>query len=329
MRDLFRMGLDIGYSNLKLVTVNGGSSQHLCRPAGAAPVERLPEQLHGGGHDIFVKVDGDTYAAGVAQTGIQQWQRSLDDDYAASPVYRALFHAALALAGNRVIDVLVTGLPVSHYTRAPERKTSLATSLRGTHVINDHLSVEVRQVRVVPQPVGAFFAMLDDIDDPDMLEGSRVLVVDPGFFSFDWVVIEDARMHDRASGTSTLATSAILEAAAERIHAAHRRRVSIDRLEQAVRNDAEQVHIGGTPIELEPLLAEAADEVVPDAVAALLQSLRKEHGDIDLVFLAGGGARFYQQVLGERFAGTPVRMASDPVMANAIGFARIAEATAP
>jgi hypothetical protein len=88
----------------------------------------------------------------------------------------------------------------------------LADQLTGTHQVTRKRQIRIKSVKVVPQPLGAYLDLVYTLDDPDLLADSRVLVIDPGFFSVDWVVIEQAALHQSLSGTSQMATSMILEA---------------------------------------------------------------------------------------------------------------------
>jgi plasmid segregation protein ParM len=87
------IGLDVGYSNLKIaIGEGGGSPRVLVRPAGTAPLERLGEGI-GTSHlpdAVVVEVDGQPWAAAVEPARFEGWQRSLHADYAATPAYRAL-----------------------------------------------------------------------------------------------------------------------------------------------------------------------------------------------------------------------------------------------
>jgi plasmid segregation protein ParM len=76
----------------------------------------------------------------------------------------------------------------------------------------------------------------------------------------------------------------------------------------------------GAEIPLGPLLAEVAREVGAVALEALRQALRREVSNVDLVVLAGGGGSLYGEQAAALFPGAAVRLAPDPVAANARGF---------
>lgn len=151
------VGLDIGYSNLKVAFGNADAPTTILRPAGAAPADRFGTRLDGKLQEdfLYVVVNGKEYIAGVSPDRAQMWNRSLHEEYSSSESYKALFKAGLLLTGMKRIDMLVTGLPVSQYLEESKKK-ALENLMRGTHVINPGLSVEVRNVKVVTSQSVAF-----------------------------------------------------------------------------------------------------------------------------------------------------------------------------
>ena len=77
------LGLDIGYSNLKLaVGPQGQTPQTLLRPAGAAPADRFGARFDGKAQEEFLHVlaGGQAFVAGVAPDRAELWSRSLHAD---------------------------------------------------------------------------------------------------------------------------------------------------------------------------------------------------------------------------------------------------------
>ena len=104
------VGLDIGYSNLKLAWGQRGEVPRLrVLPAMAAPRAQVAEALGIAGPDspsgtgsvagsdaaqgIEVTLDGESWIAGVRPTRVCGWQRALHADYPASQSYQALLLA--------------------------------------------------------------------------------------------------------------------------------------------------------------------------------------------------------------------------------------------
>jgi plasmid segregation protein ParM len=247
------IGLDVGYSNLKIaVGEAGGSPTVIVRPAGAAPLDRLGERIGSARlpDAVVVDVDGQRWAAAIEPARLEGWQRSLHADYAATPAYRALVKAALVLAGRPVVERLVTGLPVEQ-ARDPRRREALRDALLGRHV-TERGTVEVGEVRVVPQPVGAFVDLLwSDLDGETLarIEEGTVLVLDAGYYSFDWALVVAGELRRVASGTSLEAMSVLLERAAGLLAERHGGRPQPLALEAALRQ-GNGIHLSKKAIHL-------------------------------------------------------------------------------
>jgi plasmid segregation protein ParM len=73
-------------------------------------------------------------------------------------------------------------------------------------------------------------------------------------------------------------------------------------------------------VPLKPVLEDAAREVGGVALEGLRQALRREVTNVDLVLVTGGGGALYGRQAADIFPGAEVRLARDPVGANARGF---------
>lgn len=314
------LGIDIGYSNLKgAFGVTGESPKTFLRPAGAAPADRFGARFDGKAHSDFlhVLVDGQEFVAGVSSDRAEMWSRSLHADYAASQSYKALFHAGLLLSGMDRIDMLVTGLPVSQYLDE-SRREAVAKQMQGVHQVTPKRAITVEKVKVIPQPVGG---LLDYIAHENAdIEDARVLVVDPGFFSVDWIVIANKDLHRQSSGTSLNASSVVLEEASRLIAKDHGAAVITETLENAIREGKTTVLVLGQRVEIAPYVERASQTVGPVIVESIQKSLRIENKMPDLVVLVGGGAVFFREALQSAFPRLAVVTPPEPVYANARGF---------
>lgn len=314
------LGIDIGYSNLKLAFGHKGETpQSLLRPAGAVPADRFGSRLDERPHDDFlhVLVDGQEFIAGVLPGHAEMWSRSLHADYPSSSSYKALFHAGLLLSGMERIDLLVTGLPVSQYLDQ-SRKAALAEQMLGTHQVTPKQTVIVEKVKVIPQPVGGLFDYI--YQEGTDIEDARVLVVDTGFFSVDWVVIAYNDLHRQSSGTSLNASSVLLEEASRLLAKDHRAAVSVETLENAVRLGKTSVLVLGQRVEIAPYIDLAAKKVSPVVIESIQKSLRMEDAALDMVILVGGGAEFFRDAVQSAFPRLTVATPKEPVFSNVRGF---------
>ena len=315
-----KMGMDIGYSNLKLaMSDDAAATRCIVLPAGAAPAERFGTRFDGGVNSdyLHVVVNGEKYIAGVSPDKAALWSRSLHADYASSDSYKALFHASLLLSESDVIDVLVTGLPVSQFYDAA-RKQSVEDMMTGVHQVTNARVVEVKKTVVIPQPVGGF---LDYVHSSGFdVSKRRVLVIDPGFFSVDWVVINNGDLQKQSSGTSLSASSVILEHCSRAMAEEHGARVSVELLEGAMRDGSDSVRLLGKDVLIADYVASAVNDVAPSVLESIKRCLRTESGDIDDVLIVGGGAEFFAESIREVFDWVNVIVAEDSVCSNARGF---------
>lgn len=317
----FVLGLDIGYSNLKTAMGHVGQGPITAiQPSGAAPEDRLPHGIRIADEGHRLLVDGQPWRVGLGHGRFDFWQRSLHGNYTETSTYLALFYSALLASGEKKVDRLVTGLPVRQWMDIKVRET-LESTLLGIHQVLPGKKISVGKVDVIPQPLGAYLDMYWQAgDDVGVLSEGRVLVIDPGFYSVDWVIIDGGALRHSGSGSSLDAMSVLLQETSRLIAEAHQGTVNLDRLEEALRTGKSRVFLFGRELELAPFLTQAAMIVSRQALEAIQQSIRRESGSVDLVILAGGGAPLYQaSVMGE-FGQSKILMATEPELANARGF---------
>ena len=316
------VGLDIGYSNLKLAVGQADQPASVSiLPGGAAPSSHYCKPVTAEGSSVTtVLVDDKRWVAGVSPSALDGFRRTLHADYPSQATYRALVEAGLTLAGRSVIDRLVTGLPVDE-AADPTRRQALQRRLQGTHLLANNDRVEVRTVTVLAQPVGAFLDYVARCSEEDLARAQqgRVLVIDAGFYSLDWTLIEAGRVRDSSSGTSTLAMSALLERAEKHLRGAGRGSVGIERLEDAARSDGRFL-LGGQWFRLADVVAEIAPAFLDGALSEMRERLRQDSRSLDAVVVAGGGARTYESIARRIGGRDVVRLAPEPVAANARGF---------
>jgi plasmid segregation protein ParM len=148
------------------------------------------------------------------------------------------------------------------------------------------------------------------------------LVIDAGYYSFDWALVVAGELRRSASGTSLEAMSVLLETAAAGIAAERGGRPQPLAVEAALRAGRSHLLALGQRVALAPHLEQAAQEVAASALEAMREALRREVTNIDLVLLTGGGGTLYGRGAVDLFPGAEVRLAPEPVTANARGFFR-------
>lgn len=85
---------------------------------------------------------------------------------------------------------------------------------------------------VVAQPIGGLLDYVNQVDDsPEedrITDEHRILVVDPGFYSLDWVLVSNGQLQRQSSGTSLKASSVLLEQAGILIAEDHGSKPSVE-----------------------------------------------------------------------------------------------------
>ena len=320
------VGIDVGYSNLKLAYGPAdGALKTVIRPAGAAPKEHFGSRFDGRSQDDFlhVQVNGQEFVAGVSTDRAEMWERSLHADYAKTDSYKALFNAGLLLTEMKEIDLLVTGLPVSQF-QDESLRADLEARFSGEHQVTKKRTVNVKKVKVVAQPIGGLLDYVNEVEegpeDQRITDEHRILVVDPGFYSLDWVLVSNGQLQRQSSGTSIKASSVLLEQAGIFIAEEHGAKVSVETLENAIRSGKESILLMGERVELAPFLKKASETLSSVTATSIQKALRVESMSPDVIVLVGGGSSFFQQAIQEAFPLLKVVTPKNPVLSNARGF---------
>jgi len=318
------IGMDIGYSGLKLVF---GDQKSSCTKK-TMPVGVIEDCSNNGlsvgnADSLRVMVDDKRYISCVSPSDLGvSYARTLHKDYSNTVNYKALFHSTLLLASVPEIDVLVTGLPVDQFLK-PENRNQLQQQLEGTHQVTNKKQVTVKKVVIVPQPFGGYMEYINQ--HPEMLN-RKVLVFDPGFFSIDWALISKCNVDPSVLGTSVHAVSALFEKASYIISREYGGNVSIDQIEEAVINQ-DAVFLFGDEIDLQPILEEAADMLQENIINQLKATLRSSKSDVDIVLMVGGGAKMFESVIRATCPKSKLVHLEQAYLSNAQGFWDIASST--
>jgi plasmid segregation protein ParM len=251
----------------------------------------------------------------------------LDEGFCLSDVYAARLYGALnymlpSLPG-KVIDVLILGLPLTTFRKHRE---ALAGRFTGEFVINDKgTKVVIRQCHVYPQPFGSYMSYLQSGD----FKGSRkpmALSVDPGYNTVDWFVCQGMSPSDSYSDAVERGMGAVMRAIADDMIQKHGFDSSVAQIVRRIDaslTTGEPFTLFGRTIDLAPhwqagqaIIEEAAHEVKNKVVSG---------GDIDVILMTGGGAKFYAKAIESRFPQHKVVTLSNPPLANVRGFHMIGE----
>jgi plasmid segregation protein ParM len=315
--------IDIGYGNTKFVTEAHAHGVECgvfpsCAPAESRSAMGDESGLMSRSNDI-VTVGGMRYEVG-SDTHLFEEPRILHEDYTQTSEYLALYKAALGKMGVSQIDVLVTGLPVAHLER---RKGSVQEQFRGSHVTGDGSTVFVRQVQVIAQPMGGLLDHCIDRGGAWQVDRSmKHLLVDPGYYTLDWVIAEGLKEVPKRSGSYATGVSHVLaQVAAEIGKATNHPFDDLNKLDDGIR--AGRMRVRGTTLELGTYKPS-----IKTVWGPALHALKNSVGDgraFDEIFVVGGGAHLLERHLQELFPDHPLKVSRDPVYANVRGFQYLGE----
>lgn len=280
---------------------------------------------------MIVTVNGMEYVIGkAAHTAMPAtFTQTLDEQYALSDGYVALTYGALAQMRVSALDLVMLGLPMVNWRKL---KNGLRERYIGKHRVPnlDFAGTEVtrevliKDVRVMPQPLGGFYNYCYNNPNTERLREGRTLVVDAGGGTLDYLFLDGEVPVDARSGGVFGSVGKIVRAVAE----AHQQGLSqyfniLQRIDESLRTGS-PANIKGNPVEVSAKYGSVIKTVVDESMTALradVQSLV----DVDYILLTGGGAHFFQKALSE-LAGREVLMDKDSVFSNVRGFQYAGEA---
>ena len=322
---MYFMGLDVGYSNLK---VAGGAARNMTiherLPAGAGPAADLDESLGGNQTSgIDVDVRGQSWVAGVEPSRFASSQREIHSDYTATAMYHALATAGIGFSEKPHIDLLVTGMPVN-LQRDKAKRQALKNLLKGRHKTQNDNSVVVNKTLVTVQPVGTLYAAYNEDGDRDLLNNGRIAIVDAGFYSFDWTLIDAKAIKTHTAGTSLSAMSHIVESTDQLILEEYDDSPGPEAIESTLRRKQSSLLFYGKWLDLDPFLNKARSRVATRAMNEMRRAYREER-PVDLFILTGGGAEVYREALQKAYPRNTIYVPQNPATANARGFWYLAQ----
>jgi len=268
-------------------------------------------------HVPEVGIEGNTFLVGAGAHNHGQPVENLDyDRLTGSPEMHALFYGALSQYPDlpKTLDAVMVGLPLETLSGEEARRNANAVRrwLRGTHtwtVDGEAHSVEIKDVMITPQPVGALFDYVLD-ENAQFVPGRKkallaeVGVVSIGFNTIELLVIRNRTPADRLTAGRTLGVRRLLELA-----------------------DGEGIYTLG---ELDDLLRRGRLDVrdaLPvwerEVMGAIEKKWARVYRKFEKVIIVGGGAVLLQDALVRRFGGKAF-VPDNPVIATARGLYKIA-----
>lgn len=282
---------------------------------------------------IHVTIDGKSYFIGdLAEQQSSVLHFTLDQEKLIAQFVKIL---SLTVAGmfmkkgasiNVPINV-VSGLPIGYFKENHERFNEL---LSGHHTITYHASdgrettkeIYINKVRMLPQPMGSILNLLMDdkgkIVNKD-LAGQKIGVVDIGFRTTDFIVMDRLRYIDRGSRTIDSGISKGFSIIANKLREKAGVSVALYRLYRAAETGSIKMRGHGFAF------SKVRDQVysqLAGMIAGEIDRLWADDWDIDTIILSGGGSRELAQHLQPLITGNvfPVDLSRDPRLNNVLGY---------
>lgn len=310
------VGLDIGYGHTKWVTNNNGDVKRGIFPS-IAPITSRERTVEGAGmsnlRTVTVRVGENNFIVGrdAYMEVDANCERPRLTDYSATESYHALMLGALSLCGEREIDHLVLGLPLTTlntYHAAVQQRYMGEHSI-GASYAKRKVEVNVKNVIVSSQPAGA---MLQAVSMNSELRKTTNLVIDMGYFTMDFLMCEGLRPFYARSAAVQGGMSAYYDHLASLVSdkladEGMKTYSAVDhfRLEEALsnadeRNPTYDLKIGNKVVDISECVLRARTKL-SEYVTRMMTTLGEGSlGRIQTVVLAGGGANMILPVVRER-----------------------------
>jgi plasmid segregation protein ParM len=288
-------------------------------------------------HNVVHVPIGDTiYLAGkdVQTTMDSRTARVLDQQYSTSDHYLALARAALFYMGVPRINTLVVGLPNSTLAK---HRDALIQRLTGEHKVirpgtgkvqEQYAKIVVDKVVCLAQPVGGYIDFAGSVGNLAKLDHRYTLLIDPGYFTLDWVVCRGMRAVESRCGSAEGGMSSCFGAMMEVVE--RELGESIGRAHHQLIDDAMRANIDpsfyGREFSMSTLLPKGrqrADELLREVVTSV-----GDPADLDKIILVGGGANFFLDIVKAKFPRHQVSAIPNPEFSNVRGFQRFADTRA-
>lgn len=354
--------IDAGYGLTKFIRKTDDTGQLICEHFPSLAVPSDPQTMRSLNirhrDTVDVNVNGSSYEVGrdiiQAQTG-NDVGREIGENWSQAPNYQAVMMGALHYMDVDKIDLLVLGLPVHQYL-SEDRCNALSEKYTGKFELPNNRTVSISKVAVRPQPLGGYIDFgnhigslnklieekcqhhidkekidigISPLKDPsDLFTKYCVLVVDPGEFTLDWLLIDQGAINTKASGA---AADSGRHRIVRDVHRALQQDLgqsiapaSLTRINESLRTGC-SLKLGGRIVDISKYDKVVAQSVA-DPISRLIEGLRGLEDRIDIILLIGGHPAIYKSELEKRFPYVPVFLPEDPLYANVRGFQRMGEA---
>ena len=282
---------------------------------------------------IHVTIDGKTYFIGdLAEQQSSVLNFTLDQEKLITDYVRIL---SLTVAGMFVdkdgpINVpinVVSGLPIGFFKQNHDRFNEL---LAGHHKVTYHShdgrettkELYINKVRMLPQPLGSVLNLLMDDNGKIVnktLANQKIGVVDIGFRTTDFTILDRLRYIDRGSRTMETGIAKGFSVIANKLR--EKCGVSVELYRLYYPAEAGSIKFRGHRFNFAKIRDQVYTELAT-SIANDIDRLWAADWDIDAILLTGGGCRDLAQYLKPQITGNiiPVEANRDPRLNNVLGY---------
>jgi plasmid segregation protein ParM len=324
------LGIDLGFGFTK--ATDGERSLVVKSVIGEATDGRLgapmPDARPGNDHLHIELEDRGLFVGDLAERQSSLRSFTLDQDRFITDSARILAIATAAeLTDSDEPIAVVTGLPISTYRQKADelerllrdRHSFIAIGADGTRA---RRVIEIRDVKVIPQPFGSMYDMvLDDagsVGDRQLLQ-QKVGIVDVGFRTSDLTVSDRGTFLERASISTETGVGRAFATIAGKIREKSGVSVELYRLYEAM--DEGRIKIRGESFDLSKLIEHVLTQLATD-IASDANRLWADEWDMDAIVITGGGGAVLAPYLTPLLSGRvlPVDGSRDARLNNVRGF---------
>lgn len=268
---------------------------------------------------VVIDVHGQQYEVGqdVYQASVLGASKSFNSTFEISFPYDAMLRAALHFMNIKTLDLLVLGLPVSVFD-SKEIGSYLENKYTGTVELTPGCFIEISKVWILPQPAGGMFYYGSTNDSYARIDKKINLLVDAGYYSFQWYSIEGVARRLATFGSTSGGVSGYLRGLANEIsNDTGIKLKDLQRLDNALLK-SEPVTLCGKPISLEKYKKGAMKSIERN-----VDKMKSKVGDgahIDNIIIVGGGGSLFYPEIKKRFPHHDIQTLEDGVFANIKGF---------
>lgn len=269
------------------------------------------ERLIKGLNNVIIKVKDAYYEVGDSVVDDHN-VGMLSEGFSQSQEYMALVLGAIAMMRPvKKIDTLVLGLPVQFLN---SKQAQLKKRFVGKHMLNNNRTVEIKSVEVIAQPLGGYLAWAEKAADQ---LAQRTLIIDPGFYTFDYIVVKNGADMPHLNGSFPGGLSLLLEFVAKQISKKYQiEYTNLRAIEEGIMTGSFRLY--GKVVDLIPLLKPFQKETV--SIIQKIVNQLEDGRDIDNIVLVGGGSRMFYGAINSIFKKHTLTLLDEPMYANVRGF---------